>query len=124
VTDSELRKKCGDIVGWVASMPNGLLGDEARFMLAVSTRLLELLPPDDDGEPLTDLWLNDLSAHGFDHKGHTVEIGPLEFEPHASEAGGAVTLHPDTPRVQRVLSTRGCVRRLCQALGVTLTESK
>lgn len=129
MSDTELREAAERLVKWSRTMVLGRdtftsLTRMAETADAVATRLLELLPAAGDDEPITDLWLNSLSGHGWDHKGHTIEIGPLEFEPHAFESGGPVTLHADTPRVKRILSTRGCVRRLAAALGITLKEPK
>lgn len=131
MTDSELRKKCGDIVGWVASMPNGLLGDEARFMLAVSTRLLELLPPADDVEAVTAEWLK---AVGFEFTEDDKYVAEKEvgYDSHVvgvstpNGIGWDVYDSFDDGNTVSIgeLTTRGHVRRLCQALGVNLTEPK
>ncbi len=125
MSDSLLRDWCKGVLAGDDSFRFATGFDaDVRLARAVATRLLELLPVAGDDEPITDLWLNSLSGHGWDHKGHTIDIGPLEFEPHAFESGGPVTLHADTPRVKRILSTRGCVRRLAAALGITLKEPK
>lgn len=78
--------------------------------------------PADNDEPLTDDWLNGLSGRSWDHRGYSVEIGQLEYELWAERAGGPVELRPY--HTGKTLFTRGDVRRVCQAIGLDLSEGR
>lgn len=134
MTDDELRDKHADIVRVFGSILPGPLGDSAGFHLATARRLLELLPPADDGEPVTADWL---LAVGF--VSHQSGLGIVHLP---LPSGGSLAWHQPAPWFGRPehcwtltdrdadgvylpdLPTRGHVRRLCAALGIELKEGK
>lgn len=102
-----------------------LIDDGVKF----ARRLLELLPPADDGEPVTADWY--ASAGG-----RTADDGTLSIALPGGEVSmvfypfGVTTATPQVWLWTRcgalldVGNTRGHVRRLCTALGIPLTEGK
>ena len=96
---------------------------------AVAARLLELLPPADDGEAVTAEWLK---AVGFSHDGQNWSIGvQIGYDCHEQGICSPNAIGWDvfnTSQKETVgiggLPTRGHVRRLCAALGITLQEPK
>ena len=116
MSDDELRKACDDVLtNWDLQV-----GDS----VSIAARLLELLPPADDGERITGSWLYSLSGDGFQHMGWGVRFGCNEFEWHSEEVGGPSTLVPAyLGKGAKEMTVRGDVRRLCAALGIHLTES-
>jgi len=98
---------------------------------AVATRLLELLPPADDATPVTADWLK---AVGFvledgvfireQDIGYDCHVVGLMTE-NATEWDLYDSFGSGENKVSAfALPTRGHVRRLCQAIGINLTESK
>lgn len=128
MTDDELRDKHADIVRVLGSIPPGQLGDSAGFHLATARRLLDLLPPADDGEAVTAEWL--MSVGIYKYRGEYVADAEVGYDNHTygicspnaygwavfdSMGGGKASIG--------CLPTRGHVRRLCAALGIQLMES-
>lgn len=78
--------------------------------------------PADDGTPLTLDWINSVSGEGpVVNRGYTVSVGPLDYEPRAESVGGPISLWP-TRDGDKVLLTRGDVRRVASAIGEPVVE--
>lgn len=139
MSDDELRAAAEQMVAWEYGTPTpGISGFQA-----MSRRLLELLPPADDGEALTADWL---LAVGFvpDPQDVSALQLPLVKEPYPSflsvsadpghpNDGGEVAFQSEDPADARFwefivasdpdrVRTRGHVSRLAAALGFPLKE--
>ncbi len=134
MTDDELRKAAEWVLfktrdGEVA----GMYGDGVQ---GVSRRLLELLPPADDGEIVALEWLQAAGRRIGEGYRNGVAALYAEFVIHANSGiglnfnvwcdGGGYWFDTDDDEtgIMGGAVTRGHVRRLCAALGITLTESK
>lgn len=142
MTDDELRAAAERVAGNAAdvlttlrdvSLPASLR--MATDCAAVCARLLELLPPADDGEPVTEEWLK--AVGGERHKGwqpkslttldyYEFVVNPsgsneLSVSVWANGDGWWLDTQDDEPDLDGPI-TRGHVRRLCSALGIPLTE--
>ena len=98
---------------------------------ATATRMLELLPPADDATLVTVEWLKDVGfvcedgvfirEQDIGYDCHVVGLmteNATEWELYDSFGSG------ENKVSAFALPTRGHVRRLCQAIGINLTESK
>lgn len=136
MSDTELREAAERLVKWSRTMVLGRdtftsLTRMAETADAVATRLLELLPPADDATPVTADWLK---AVGFvledgvfireQDIGYDCHVVGLMTE-NATEWDLYDSFGSGENKVSAfALPTRGHVRRLCQAIGINLTESK
>lgn len=131
MTDDELRMKAE---AWIESveMVNGLLEDAGVGPLedgaAFARRLLDLLPPPDDGEPVTAEWLKAVGADHLEDSGEWVIL--------FNDLNVAVTLtqqdrcwslelgHGDfsSGNWPHDIVCREQLRHICRALGIPLTE--
>lgn len=133
MTDSELREAAERVQAWSRFMTFGVnsfttKNQMAEAMDAVASKLLEILPPADDGESVSREWLvsvgfkpedGDPSSTAWlviDNGVHEITQGDTSWMLCEKLDTDIVTL-PD-------VKTRGCVRRLCAALGITIKEPK
>ncbi len=125
MTDAELWRKATTTVREIQQMRAGgfsLTGSEMDRE-AYARRLLELLPPEDDGEVVTRAWL---AACGF--KSVPSSTGPEYDDDMEKDRLSLWDFNGEYWVISSLdhfkLTTRGHVRRLCAALGVTLQEPK
>lgn len=121
MTDDELRERLDEVrqygFGWVAITTDDF------------GRLLDRLPPADDGEPVTADWLRAVGFVKWGDRGSMIRFHRTwqpdhddSIEVNAAHQWAEIEHGFDVVRVPNI-STRGHVRRLCAALGITLTES-
>lgn len=136
MTDDELRKRIdrsvafddGDMRAYGHPPSFGWPGDYVSDLRACRTRLLDLLPPADDGELVTAVWVRmvfGLLRHDQDND----IIGPFgKLQAGLSYKGDKITVWLNgvplwTQGVESTATlTRGQFRKLCAALGIPLKE--
>jgi len=132
MSDSQLRDWCKGVLAGDDRFRFATGFDaDVRLARAVATRLLELLPPADDATLVTVEWLKDVGfvcedgvfirEQDIGYDCHVVGLmteNATEWELYDSFGSG------ENKVSAFALPTRGHVRRLCQAIGINLTESK
>jgi hypothetical protein len=101
------------------------VNDVALDGASIARRLLELLPPADDGELLTEDWLRSLRDDRVRGGSWYWIVCGVDYEPHAEWPGGPIRLEPESPGMLKPLVDRGDLRRVVLALtGIPLCEGQ
>jgi hypothetical protein len=132
MTDAELRGWCKGVLG---GDPNTRLatGFEHDVQMAkiAARRLIELLPPADDGDAVTAEWLKAVGFLNEDEDEPTFytvlfdDLYPaftIDVDPASTKHAGWIGEAEDNVSWPHDICGRGQVRDICRALGITLQE--
>lgn len=134
MSDTELRDWCKGVLagGDGFRFATGLDAD-VRLARAVAKRLLELLPPADDGQPVDAEWLKAVGFLNEDADEPTFwtvtfeDLNPaftIDVDPESTTHSGWIGEAEDYITWPHDIVSRAQVRDICRALGVNLTEPK
>lgn len=135
MTDAELWRKATTTVREIQQMRAGgfsLTGSELDRE-AYARRLLELLPPADDGKEVTAEWLKAVGFINEDEDETTFwtvlfdDLNPaftIDVDTASTRHAGWIGEAEDDISWPHDICNRGQVRDICRALGVTLQEPK
>lgn len=131
MTDSELREAAERVQAWSRTMMFGentftTKNQMAEAMDAVASKLLEELPPADDGESVSRDWLMSVGfkpEDGDPSSSSWLVIDNGVYEITRGDTSWMLCEKLDTDIVTLPdVKTRGHVRRLCAAMRITITE--